>query len=150
MNIINRTLKLLTPDDPELVAKTLVRIDEQDKWNDVFSTKLIELLDNIDAIKKENREKSRQNSQELAISHERLATALKLAATAEQKRLCALTSFRKATQWVISISVFSWLATIGVVWSTYRTILPIWLPCIATASVLLAGISVVYRVNHEN
>lgn len=32
---------LFSPNDPELVAKTLTRISEQDTWNDVFSTKLI-------------------------------------------------------------------------------------------------------------
>jgi hypothetical protein len=48
------------PDDAEVVKKTLARIDEQDKWNDVFSTKLIELLDNIDGLKKEIRERMRR------------------------------------------------------------------------------------------
>jgi cation transport ATPase len=51
---------LLAPKDPVLVEKTLMRIDEQDKWNDVFSTKLIELLDNIDNLKADVRERLRQ------------------------------------------------------------------------------------------
>jgi hypothetical protein len=42
---------LLSPNDPELVRKTLARIEEQDRWNDVFSTKLIELLDTNDLLK---------------------------------------------------------------------------------------------------
>jgi hypothetical protein len=42
---------LISPNDPELVQKTLSRLDEQDRWNDVFSTKLIELLDKHDAMR---------------------------------------------------------------------------------------------------
>jgi hypothetical protein len=37
--------------DQELVAKAAGLRDEQDKWNDLFATKLIELLDKIDAIR---------------------------------------------------------------------------------------------------
>lgn len=59
MNIMNEIGRLLSPNDPELVEKTLARIAEQDTWNDVFSTKLIELLDNIDSLKAEHREKLR-------------------------------------------------------------------------------------------
>jgi len=46
--------------DPELVEKTLSRLAEQDKWNDVFSTKLIEVLDKIDQVKSEIRERMRK------------------------------------------------------------------------------------------
>lgn len=53
-------LDIFSASDPELVKKTLARIDEQDKWNDVFSTKLIELLDNIDGLKKDIRERMRR------------------------------------------------------------------------------------------
>lgn len=41
-------LSLLHPHDPELVAKTLARLQQQDEWNDVFATKLFGILDNID------------------------------------------------------------------------------------------------------
>ena len=51
--------ELVSPNDPELVEKTLARLAEQDTWNDVFSTKLIELLDNIDLLKCESRERLR-------------------------------------------------------------------------------------------
>lgn len=53
-------LDIFSPSDPELVKRTLTRIDEQDTWNDVFSTKLIELLDNIDGLKKDIRERMRR------------------------------------------------------------------------------------------
>lgn len=59
MSVMSGIGKLFSPNDPELVEKTLVRINEQDTWNDVFSTKLIELLDNIDLLKREVREKMR-------------------------------------------------------------------------------------------
>jgi hypothetical protein len=56
---MSRIGDLLSPNDPELVEKTLARIAEQDTWNDVFSTKLIEVLDNIDLLKTEHRQKLR-------------------------------------------------------------------------------------------
>ena len=59
MSIMSRIGDLLSPNDPELVEKTLARIAEQDTWNDVFSTKLIELLDTIDLLKTEHRQKLR-------------------------------------------------------------------------------------------
>lgn len=58
-------LDILKPSDPELVEKTLARLNEQDKWNDVFSTKLIELLDNIDRIKSETRKSLREVTERL-------------------------------------------------------------------------------------
>lgn len=60
MSLLIDFAKWFGPEDTELVKKTLTRIDEQDKWNDVFSTKLIELLDNIDGLKKEIRERMRR------------------------------------------------------------------------------------------
>lgn len=59
MRIMREIGEFLSPNDPELVEKTLTRIAEQDTWNDVFSTKLIELLDNIDLLKTEHRQKLR-------------------------------------------------------------------------------------------
>jgi hypothetical protein len=60
MGILKGLRDLLSPTDPELVEKTLARLNEQDTWNDVFSTKLIELLDNIDIVKHEVRERLRK------------------------------------------------------------------------------------------
>ncbi|MGA8728540.1 MAG: hypothetical protein WB608_07295 [Terracidiphilus sp.] len=59
MGILKKVGDLLSPSDPELVEKTLARINEQDTWNDVFSTKLIELLDKVDQIKSEIRQRLR-------------------------------------------------------------------------------------------
>jgi hypothetical protein len=59
MNILQKLGEAFSPNDPELVKKTLERLSEQDNWNDVFSTKLIELLDKIDQIKHEIRERLR-------------------------------------------------------------------------------------------
>jgi len=59
LGILKKVGDLLSPNDPELVEKTLARLDEQDTWNDVFSTKLIELLDKIDQIKSEIRQRLR-------------------------------------------------------------------------------------------
>jgi hypothetical protein len=48
---------VLSPNDPELVEKTLKRLEEQDLWNDLFSTKLIEVLDALDDIKSASKSK---------------------------------------------------------------------------------------------
>ncbi len=60
MGIMKTIGEILSPNDPELVEKTLKRLNEQDKWNDVFSTKLIELLDKIDDVKAEIRDSLRK------------------------------------------------------------------------------------------
>jgi hypothetical protein len=57
---------LLSPNDPELVAKTLLRLEKQDEWNDIFSTILIDLLDSNDNIKSEIRQALRGVQQRLA------------------------------------------------------------------------------------
>jgi hypothetical protein len=43
--------------DPKVFELVNERLREQDEWNDVFSTKLIELLDKSDSIKAEIRQK---------------------------------------------------------------------------------------------
>lgn len=53
-------LDAFRPSDPELVEKTLSRLTEQDQWNDVFSTKLIEILDKVDQLKAEIRQRLRR------------------------------------------------------------------------------------------
>jgi len=60
MGIMKGLGKLFSPNDPELVERTLARLNEQDTWNDVFSTKLIELLDKLDQIKGEIRQRLRE------------------------------------------------------------------------------------------
>lgn len=65
VGILKKVGDLLSPNDPELIEKTLTRLSEQDTWNDVFSTKLIELLDKIDLIKKEIRERLRNADERL-------------------------------------------------------------------------------------
>src|SRR6516162_10414453 len=80
-------LKIFLPSDPELIQKTLSRLAEQDTWNDVFSTKLIELLDKIDRIKSEIRLQIRkaderfQRAESLTIAE---STLLEQAAEASQ------------------------------------------------------------------
>ena len=58
-------LNTIGRNDPELVRLTLARLNEQDHWNDVFSTKLIDLLDNIDKIKSETRKCLREVTERL-------------------------------------------------------------------------------------
>jgi hypothetical protein len=108
MPIMKTLGDLLSPNDPELVEKTLARIAKQDTWNDVFSTKLIELLDNIDLLKSEIRAKMRtleSVTQTASTSLEHAETAHKQAAqsTVEAKRLldqstCQLNRARNCTE----------------------------------------------------
>lgn len=65
MKLLKKVSELLSPNDPELVEKTLARLGEQDMWNDVFSTKLIELLDKIDEVKSEIRERLRRSDERI-------------------------------------------------------------------------------------
>jgi|GEM_PF-2886944 len=70
---------IFLPNDPVLVEKTLARIDEQDRWNDVFSTKLIELLDTNDVLKSA----VKATNSQLENSTELLARAVRIAKDTE-------------------------------------------------------------------
>jgi hypothetical protein len=56
VSIMNKFGEWISPNDPQLVRTTLARLGEQDRWNDVFSTKLIELLDKHDNLRSEYRQ----------------------------------------------------------------------------------------------
>lgn len=75
MGIMKSISNAFAPSDPELVEKTLARLDEQDTWNDVFSTKLFELLDGNDALLADVRKAVQQASacSKLALDSEALA-----------------------------------------------------------------------------
>jgi len=140
---------MFTAEDAEVVKKTLARIDEQDKWNDVFSTKLIELLDNIDGIKGEIRERARRVEQNLTTAQDRLMAACELAEAAERKRIDAAMYFQNVVKWTVCASALSWIAVAWIVWFTFRLVLPVWTPCVATAVFVLAGILVIRRSSCE-
>src|ERR1035438_6339326 len=59
MGIMTTIGKILSPNDPELVKKTLRRLEQQDIWNDAFSTALLEILDTKDSLKGEIRKELR-------------------------------------------------------------------------------------------
>ena len=98
MSIMKKAAELFSPSDPELVDKTLARLAEQDTWNDVFSTKLIEILDNIDRLKAETHQSSRTNEQRGADAKRSFvesATLLKDALQVEEKAIAALREARE-------------------------------------------------------
>jgi predicted nucleotide-binding protein (sugar kinase/HSP70/actin superfamily) len=102
MSILKKAAELFSPNDPELVEKTLARLSEQDTWNDVFSTKLIDLLDNIDRIKAEVRQSSRTAEQlgaDAKKSFDDSAARLKHACDVEEKATAVL---REARQYLLS------------------------------------------------
>lgn len=133
MGILTGFSNLLSPKDPELVQKTLARIDEQDKWNDVFSTKLIEILDNIDLLKREHRQRlrdfegariraeeaerlMRRAEDRLLSSEQRLEQASELARISEQRHCDAVNLLRTVVQCAVWAVAFSWIAMAWLAW----------------------------------
>lgn len=49
--LLDKAVNAVSAKDTEQHRLTLERLDKQDVWNDVFSTKLIEVLDKIDGIR---------------------------------------------------------------------------------------------------
>jgi hypothetical protein len=136
LKILNEIGKIVSPNDPALVEKTLTRLEEQDTWNDVFSTKLIELLDNVDAIKIETRAKLR--------SLEELATQSRseLASAQHTTRLARLT-----VPVIILCLGLSWLATTWAFWIALRP-LPLWIP--GWVSLCIAGLCLTLVLKHRS
>lgn len=62
--------------DAELVKRASGLRDEQDRWNDLFATKLIEVLDKIDAVRAEVKADSQRNT-ETAMSAKALDVLVK-------------------------------------------------------------------------
>lgn len=184
MSILTKAANLFNPSDPELVAKTLTRIAEQDTWNDVFSTKLIDVLDNIDGLKSELRTKMRSVEQSaveanqsleqsasqltracsveekatrdlqsalqsLLSSQQNLNAAEELAKVARGKQVAASGSFLKAVRWAVSAVALSWIALTWTAWVPFRSVTPIWAPCIATAVIALAVTLIANGVTRE-
>jgi pilus assembly protein TadC len=51
LELLKKAQSFISPKDYEQLRLTLDRLDKQEVWNDVFSTKLIEVLDKIDGIR---------------------------------------------------------------------------------------------------
>ena len=84
MGIMKKVGEIFSPNDPELIKRTLARLDEQDRWNDVFSTKLIELLDKQDGMRSDLRHKLTNAATELQAATDKLVRAENLAADAKR------------------------------------------------------------------
>jgi hypothetical protein len=130
-NILKAVGELLSPNDPELIEKTLARIDEQDKWNDVFSTKLIELLDNMDLVKSELRERMRS------------VEAANDAASATMER--AELAWKATLRWSLIAIALCWIPTIWLAWLVLRPELPLYAAVVGSA-LLLVPIILIPRV----
>ena len=145
---------LLSPNDPALVEKTLARINEQDRWNDLFSTKLIELLDNGDLMKSEIRERMRtiesvtQTANQSILEAKgllnqaigQLATARALETDAERKHLNAVLLCRAVVRNSAFAVAASWIATIWMAWFTLRPTAPLWAACAISIVLLVAAV----------
>lgn len=93
---------VLSPNDPELVEKTLARIDEQDQWNDLFSTKLIELLDGLDGFKADARKRMLRIEEinEAAETRNREAVQEYIAASKSAVRASRIAVLATGASWV--------------------------------------------------
>jgi hypothetical protein len=133
LNLLNEIGKFVAPNDPVLVEKTLTRLEEQDTWNDVFSTKLIELLDNVDAIKIETRAKLRSLEELAAQSQSELASAQSATRLA-----------RLAVPVVALCLGLSWIATTWALWIALRP-LPLWIPSSVSLAIAVVCLTLVLK-----
>lgn len=138
LKILNEIGKIMSPNDPALVEKTLTRLEEQDTWNDVFSTKLIELLDNVDAIKTETRAKLR--------SLEEIATQAQseLASSKNATRLARLS----VPIIIVSLGL-SWIGTTWSLWIALRP-LPIWIPGSVSVCISILCLTLVLKLRRAS
>ncbi|MGB7768033.1 MAG: hypothetical protein WBN22_04165 [Verrucomicrobiia bacterium] len=184
MSILKTVKDLIDPSDPELVEKTLARIAEQDIWNDVFSTKLIDVLDNVDGLKSELRKRMRSveqsgieakqsleqsashlaracsveekatrdlqsTRQNLLASQQNLNAAQELATVAQGKHVAAAEIFQKTVRWAVTAVALSWIVLVWTAWASFRSVAPIWTPCIATTVIMLAVALLTTGARHE-
>jgi len=117
VNILKEIGNVLSPNDPELVEKTLTRLDEQDLWNDVFSTKLIEVLDTLDGIKSESRSALRNAE-----------------AQGTDLARCTLSASRIA---LFGCSL-SWTVTAWAIWLAFKSVVPLLIPAIISAILIVS------------
>jgi hypothetical protein len=164
--LLDKVVNAPLPKDNEQLRLTVERLDQQDVWNDVFSTKLIEVLDKIDGVRSSVRasldetETARGDAaqklndlESLMRSYADGIRAVQTRADDEKRRLneMAGVAFRSNSdvRRVIGIlvGVFGVLA-IGVVLSLWfasrgTILVPQWAPMIAIVLVILAtGLSV--------
>ena len=132
MKILNEVGKLLSPNDPEVVEKTLTRLNEQDTWNDVFSTKLIEVLDSIDTFRAETR------SSLLAVERSR------------QEAVEVKSAIARSWRWLIAVIALSWALIAWSMWLSVRDYVSVMWPALIT--VLFFGIAalLIKRIKYES
>ena len=80
---------------------------------------------------------------DLVSARQELTTAYQFAAVAAQRRLDAVEFFQKATRWMIFATALSWMGMAWIAWLSFRAVVPIWGPCVATAAIL--GLAVAVR-----
>ena len=126
---------VVSPNDPEVVRRFEGHVNEQDMWNDLFSTKLIEVLDKIDDIRTDAQTSLRRGESALASAKELTDAA--------HDRLHAMVL-------VFAIMVVmigcAWLATTWALWLAFHEVVPNWIPALISAVIVAGATVVVLRV----
>lgn len=130
MSIMKKLSEVFSPNDPELVQKTLERLHQQDRWNDLFSTKLIEILDKNDALGSELRQKLGEVTATLNQAKNTLSQTREL--NTKTKSFC-LRSIQVTTSTAGALML-------GVLWLAFaeRSIPSVWVP--ALGSMIIAAV----------
>jgi hypothetical protein len=117
MGIMKAIGDILSPNDPELVEKTLSRLVQQDQWNDVFSTVLLEMLEGNDSLKAEIRKSLREAKGELNRAQQLFKTISVASISVAAVCLLAVTwmgySFSHTTPALTAATILSALIVIG-------------------------------------
>ena len=134
--------RILAPNDPVLVEKTLQRLAEQDTWNDVFSTKLIELLDTNDDLKAQIRESAREANRHFSEAAQQLEEA--------RAAYAAVTASIVTARWLITVLAFVlMLSVIGIIWFMWSLHpFPIYIPVLVSIILLVAPSAITRRLLH--
>ena len=86
---------------------------------------------------------------DLLSARQELTTAYQFAAVAAQRRLDAEESFQKAIRWAIFAVGLSWIAMAWMTWLIFRTLVPIWGPCVVTVIIVLLSLFIGRRRTRE-
>ena len=143
MRLFNKVGGSFPSKHPEILEITLARVAEQDTWNDVFTNRLIQLVEKVEAVESEIREGLR-TAQTSASDGVAAAQRAELAQNAASERaLEANRSFdssenilKKTILYLIFAVAFSWIATVWMACLVLSTAAPVWLACAASLLVV--------------
>jgi hypothetical protein len=120
---------VVSPNDPELVRLFGQHVKEQEGWNDLFSTKLIEVLDKIDELRSEARATLRKGESALMQAQEELQEVTRRS-----------TAVSRMIGYALAIAACSWLITLCALWFAFRDVVPLWVAAVGGVAVIVVAI----------